>query len=349
MIQRVHVMKSKIDIFKSIFHGRRDIIPKFWQSKSGRCGYSPLCRNEWKKGICNKPCRACPSADYVPLTDELILKHFKGSHVLGVYPLLEDNTCNFIAADFDDHAGDRNPLEDVKAFVEVCEVQDIPCYVLRSKSGKGFHVYVFFSSPVPAWKARLVVFALLQEAGVAGEDAELSSFDRLFPNQDELTGKGIGNLIALPFQGQAARQGHTLFLDPHINFSAPYNNQWDVLFNIKKIDESILDDLIKDWNLKRKHRKVNNIGKNPEGWLIDAMRGVPEGERDTTGAKIAGFFVDKISKQNILGVMLGWNLNNKPPLDEPTVHKIVDSVYRYKSGEPKNAECKRIGISFNGT
>ena len=142
------------------------------------------------------------------------------------YPLLQDNSCNFIAADFDNHNGDREPLQDVKAYCEACQIQDIPCYALRSKSGKGYHVYIFFSTPVPAWKARVVAFALLQEAGVIGDDVKLSSFDRLFPNQDELTGKKLGNLIALPFQGQAAHHDNTLFLNPDTNFIKPFDTQY---------------------------------------------------------------------------------------------------------------------------
>jgi len=340
------VVRNKINIFKRTFHGRRDVVPKFWQSKTGSSGYSPLCRNEWKEDVCKKPCRSCQNADYIPLSDQLILDHFKGNHILGVYPLLKDNTCNFIAGDFDNHSGDRGALSDVKAFYEVCQVQEIPCYVLRSKSGKGYHTYIFFNKPVPAWKARSVAFALLQEARIIGDDADISSFDRLFPNQDELTGKGLGNLIALPFQGKAGKAGHTLLLDPS-DYTKPYNDQWEALSEIKRIGESDLDSLIDEWDLEPKKHRTNNGEANPDGWLIEALKGVDKNipGRNSTGTKIAGYFVNKLPKKDILTILTAWNTHNAPPLDESAISKIVESVYRYKK---RNADEWEINLHFAG-
>ena len=214
-------LSDKVRLFRSVFKGREDIVPRYWISKDGgRSGYSPLCRNEWKEGICQKPCRNCLNSDYIPLSDDLVIDHFKGRHILGVYPLLQDNSCNFIVADFDDHHGivGKSLLDDVKSFHEVCWVQGIPCHVLRSKSGRGYHVYSFFDYPVPAWKARVVYFAFLEEAQLLDTDGygvrdkvtdditddvaddvadegsidqtSSSGFDRLFPNQDHLSGGG---------------------------------------------------------------------------------------------------------------------------------------------------------------
>lgn len=245
----------KIKQFAQCFKGRQDIVPRYWASaRTGRSGYSPMCRNEWNRAKCRKgeirsACAACGHADYVPLSDPLIRNHFTGKHILGIYPLLPDNTCYFVAADFDNHKQDRNPLEDIKNFYEVCRMQEIPCYMLRSKSGKGYHGFIFFNSPVPARKARLIAFALLQEAEIIGQDTQFSSFDRLFPNQNRLSGRGFGNLIALPFQGNAARKGHTLFLDPDSGFAKPCKNQWQILAGIQKNGESVLDDLITAWEL----------------------------------------------------------------------------------------------------
>ena len=251
-------MVKKVELFRQTFKAREDVVPRYWESnRTGKKGYSPLCRNEWKEGICHKPCHTCENADYIPLSDELILKHFKGEHILGIYPLLEDNTCNFVAADFDNHDGQRDPYKDIKEFYEVCKIQDIPDYVLRSKSGKGFHSYIFFKYPLPAWKARTVSFALLEEADVIGEDDDINSFDRLFPNQDEHSGKGFGNLIALPFQGKAAKDGNTLFLEPN-NFQEPYENQWEVLQDIERTDENKLEELIKQWRLEKKDAPIDN-------------------------------------------------------------------------------------------
>ena len=249
---------NKVALFQQTFKGRTDIVPRYWKSKDGkRQGYNPLCRNEWKEGICQKPCRNCPNAAYIPLSYTLIMGHLKGDYTLGVYPLLKDNTCHFIAADLDNHDNERNPLKDAQALYEVCQVNDAPLYALRSKSGKGYHTYIFFVEPVPAWKARILFFALVKEAQVIGDHTKLSSFDRFFPSQEELSGKGFGNLIALPFQGQAAKNGHTLFLDPAGGFAEPYKDQWGVLSSIKRISESTLDELIAHWNLKRETSNGN--------------------------------------------------------------------------------------------
>lgn len=226
-------IQDKIEIFKQLFRGRRIIVPRYWESKNGKSGYSPIIRNN----------------EYVPLTDNLVLQHLKGKCILGVYPLLEDNSCYFIAADLDNHAGNLDPLRDVKEYYEVCQLNDCPCYVFRSKSGEGYHAYIFFEAPIPAWKARIVATALLEEAQIYGED---SSFDRLFPSQDQLSGKGFGNLIALPFQGKAAKQGNTLLLNPETGFTEPYEKplQYKKMAEINKVTEIRLDNLIDQWNLK---------------------------------------------------------------------------------------------------
>ena len=166
---------------------------------------------------------------------------------------MKDKTCNFVAADFDNHHSQgKSLLEDIKTLYDVCEVQEIPCYAFRSKSGQGYHVYSFFDRPVPAWKARAVTFALLEEAQILNGKEDFCGFDRLFPSQDELSGRGFGNLIALPFQGGAARAGHhTLFLDPESGFVKPYADQWMVLKNIRKVTETQLDAIIEKWNLRR--------------------------------------------------------------------------------------------------
>lgn len=250
----------RIELFRNAFKGRQDVVPQYWTSrKQGKRakGYMPICRNKWADGCDLKKrgsggCRTCENAGYVPLTNELIQAHLSGKRILGVYPLLTDGTCHFIAADFDRHReSDPGPLEELKKVFDVCEVQEVPCYVLRSKSGKGYHAYIFFKEAVPAWKARLVLFAILREAGCIGDDAEVSSFDRLFPNQDALSGKGFGNLIALPFQGKAARKGHTLFLNPETAFQDPYADQWEILRGRRTLSEADLDRIIAEWNLKR--------------------------------------------------------------------------------------------------
>ena len=242
---------EKARLFLSVFRGREDIIAERWQTRAGKLGFSPKCSNR-SKPICKFPCRDCQNFEAVPLSNELLRKHFRGELVLGSYPLLRDGTCYFIGADLDNHgngASPRDPLADAIRFRDACELHGLTCYLFRSRGGRGVHIYLFFEKAVPAWKARAVVFALLQEAQVIGEDAELSSFDRLFSSQDRLTGKEYGNLIALAFQGQAAKQGHTLFLDPATGFREPYPKQMEVLAKIERVPESKLNFLIEEWNL----------------------------------------------------------------------------------------------------
>jgi hypothetical protein len=234
-----------VKLFREIFKGRQDIVAKFWKASNGKSGYRPLCRNRGKNGLCKKPCRSCPNKDYIPLSDDLVKGHLGGKYILGLYPLLKNNLCHFIAADFDDHSGKLNPLVDVKAFSEICSGREIPLYILRSKSGRGYHAYIFFQSPVPATKARGVVYGLLRESQVIGDNESKSTFDRLFPTQGKLNGRGFGNLIALPFQGKASKNNHTLFLDPGTEFSKPYDDQTKILRNIERISEPKLDELIK--------------------------------------------------------------------------------------------------------
>ena len=229
-----------IDHFKTVFRGREDVVAEHWEffdrrESKKRCGYRPICNNRKVKGICPKfdnpkfGCAKCIATNFVPITDELLRKHFDGRKILGVYPLLRDNTCWFIAADFDNHDGEHDPYRDILSFYEVCEAQEVPIYICRSKSGKGYHAYMFFDKPIPAWKARVVMFALIQEAQIIDEDEKISDFDKndkikssdfdmLFPAQDELKGEGsIGNLMAMEFQGKAVSNGNTVFLDPFPN------------------------------------------------------------------------------------------------------------------------------------
>jgi hypothetical protein len=342
---------EKNRLFRKAFEGRTDVVPRYWKSKKGGQGYSPICANEWKEGVCRKPCRTCPNAVYVPLSDALLMDHFQGKCILGCYPLLQDGTLHFIASDLDNHDGGKDPLKDLLALWEVCQVNEVPLHAFRSKSGLGIHAYIFFLSPVLAWKARLIFFALLKEANVIGDDEELSSFDKLIPDQDDLDGKKFGNLIALPFQGNAVKQEHTLFLDPATGFKKPYPDQWEILRTLARWNEAALDALIADWRLTRTEaRKVRNGNGNPPGWVIKALQGVPENFRDTTGSKLAGYFTDKKIPEDIVGAILQlWNERNTPPLEEVQIQKIVSSISRYQvNGDPRN-EDDRIGVSFVGS
>ena len=255
------IQPTLLELFKSIFRGRQDVVPELWVSMDGRKGYGPICKNNRVSNKCSilkgikSPCKTCIHKEYAPLTDELLQEHLDGKTTLGVYPLLPGNICYFLAGDFDNHDGERNPLTDVKAYYEACQAHQIPCYVLRSRSGAGYHAYIFFQEPVQAWKARLVAFYLLQQGGVIGSEEHLSSFDRLFPNQDQLAEGKIGNLIALPFQGEAVKNGNTVFLDPTSGFVQPYQDQEAILGMISYVSEADLDRIIEQQGLKQETPK----------------------------------------------------------------------------------------------
>ena len=152
--------EAKISLFKSLFRGREDVFPVRWESKQGRSGYSPACRHEWNRAYCDKPkvkCGQCSNREFLPLSDRVIYDHLIGKHTIGVYPLLVDDTCWFLAVDFDK----KSWKQDVAAYLEACKDMKVPASLERSRSGKGAHVWIFFKEPVAAKLARKLGCALL--------------------------------------------------------------------------------------------------------------------------------------------------------------------------------------------
>jgi hypothetical protein len=213
---------EKIKLFMSLFKGRNDVYARRWENpKKGTCGYSPTCLNEWKPRVCSKPkvaCSTCGHKAYAPLDGSVVDKHLRGSMVAGIYPMLPDETCWFLAVDFDD--GDWQ--SDIAAVKDVCSALGIPCAVERSRSGNGGHLWFFFEAPVSAILARKFGSSLLTRAMNERHEITFKSYDRLFPNQDTMPKGGVGNLIALPLQKEARCAGNSSFIDE--NFE-PYADQ----------------------------------------------------------------------------------------------------------------------------
>ena len=223
--------EEKVKIFMEVFKGRTDLYAKRWVSnKTGKSGYSPVCKNEFSVYKCDKPrmkCSKCPYRELLPLTDDIILKHLKGEITIGIYPLLPGDLCNFLAIDFDKKTYEK----DVSAFWSICDELDIPVYVERSRSGNGAHVWIFFEESISARIARKMGNILLTKT-MEKASLELDSYDRLFPNQDTMPKGGFGNLIALPFQGNSSKNGNTVFVDKYFE---PQKNQLEILANIKRL------------------------------------------------------------------------------------------------------------------
>jgi superfamily II DNA or RNA helicase len=221
-------------LLASLFRGREDVFPKRWEGRDGKCGYSPACQNEWVRGVCDKPrtkCSECLHRKFVPLTEEILHRHLKGQMTIGVYPLLKDETCYFLAVDFDK----KEWMDDVSAFASTCQKRDLTCAVERSRSGKGAHVWFFFEQPISARLARRFGCALLTETMEQRHRVGLDSYDRLFPNQDTMPQGGFGNLIALPLQAGPARAGNSLFVNTDF---VPYPDQWAFLRSLKRLSEA---------------------------------------------------------------------------------------------------------------
>ncbi|MCA9988890.1 MAG: DEAD/DEAH box helicase [Anaerolineales bacterium] len=243
---------EKIALFSTLFKGREDVYPRRFQSaKTGRSGYSPACGNEWVPGICQKPrikCADCQHQAFLPADGAMLRKHLLGRDLnkassedftAGVYPLLPDERCWFLAADFDKSSW----WEEASAFLESCQMHNVPAALERSRSGNGGHVWIFFTEPVPAKLARRLGTFLLTRTMERYAGIGFDAYDRLFPSQDTMPQGGFGNLIALPLQKRPRADGNSVFVD---EAGQPYEDQWSFLSSIRRLEPGEVEAILAD-------------------------------------------------------------------------------------------------------
>jgi hypothetical protein len=232
---------EKVGLFRRLFAGRSDLFPIRWENRNtGKAGYAPACANEWVKDVCRKPkvkCGECPNQAFIHVSDAIIERHLRGADnvrsttgdfVAGVYPLLPDETCWFLATDFDK----ENWADDAMAMLDTCRAKGIPAALERSRSGNGGHLWIFFSEPIGARTARQLGAAIVTETMERRPEIGFASYDRFFPSQDTMPIGGFGNLIALPLQRKAREAGNSLFLDEALR---PYEDQWEFLSSLPRL------------------------------------------------------------------------------------------------------------------
>jgi superfamily II DNA or RNA helicase len=232
-ISTLQTPAEKVRLFRSLFRGRPDVFPvRFVSKKTGSAGYAPACSNKWLPELCHLKsggkCSECSHQAFVPVNDQLIVEHLQGRHVMGVYPLLDDESCWFLAVDFDKGSWQQ----DVSAFADTCRSAQLPVAIERSRSGNGAHAWFFFSAPVSANTARRMGCLLITETMTRRHELSMESYDRLFPNQDTMPRGGFGNLIALPLQREPRQHGNSVFVDERFE---PLADQWAFLASVKRI------------------------------------------------------------------------------------------------------------------
>ncbi|MDP3357950.1 MAG: DEAD/DEAH box helicase family protein [Lutibacter sp.] len=282
---------NQIQLFKTVFRGREDVFAVRWE-KGDKKGYMPSYFYDPYRLRAHKmnggTFQSFTEKSYLKLTDEQIQKHLDGSQQIGVYPLLQDNTTWFLAADFDK----TNWQDEAVTFLNACKEKEIPSYLERSRSGNGGHVWIFFEQPYPAIRSRKIFISILEQSGVFSLFDKSSSFDRLFPNQDFLSGKGLGNLIAPPLFKTTLEQGNSCFIDPKT--LKPIIDQWHFLQNIKRVPASALDKLYQDFSTTNKPV----FQKKEIGNMLISLENIVTLSRDEMTTPLINFLKEELNFAN---------------------------------------------------
>lgn len=268
---------DKVALFRRLFRGRTDVYPVRWEGKtSGKSGYAPACANEWRAGVCEKPrikCGDCSHRLLVPLSDSVIYDHLAGKQTVGVYPLLEDDTCHFLAVDFDE----ADWQQDAQAFMQSCDELGVPAALEISRSGQGAHAWVFFGGRVSARDARRLGTAIISHTCARTRQLRLASYDRLFPNQDTMPKGGFGNLIALPLQKHPRESGCSVFVDAALR---PHGDQWAYLASVQPMASHDIEPTIL--------RATGGVHPLDVTFIDDEDLATPWKRQSSTSTKLAG-------------------------------------------------------------
>ena len=257
--------KIASDFFMMFCRGRKDLYDlRYTNPKTGKNGYYTQCFNRWDRGchIQKKDgvrCKDCELRAYKPVTLPLIKAHMNGTDpngndVVAIYPMLENNLCQLLVFDFDNHAKgaeqedyaniDDRWKEEINALRRICKNLDVDAVVERSRSGRGAHLWIFFKEMIPARLARKFGFALLEKGAESVNLKSFKYYDRMIPAQDALPEGGLGNVIALPLQGMALKSGNSAFVDENWN---AYEDQLKVLAGTRRLTRQEIEDYLSLW------------------------------------------------------------------------------------------------------
>lgn len=284
-IHKLQITEDTPTYFFKRFWGRQDVYElRYTNHKTGKVGYYTQCYNFWHNGChkCNKDgiqCKDCEYQAYKPLTKDVVLAHLAGKNpdandVLAVYPMLSGNFCRFLAFDFDNHEKgseqddyanhDDHWMEEVDAMREICRVVGIDALTERSRSGRGAHIWIFFEKAIPARTARQFGFALLDKGAESINLKSFRYFDRMIPSQDAVPVNGLGNVIALPLQGQALKEGNSAFIDENWN---AYPDQLQILWKTESLSPEFVEHCIEEWTGTNPFRsKTESYDTSPVPW-----------------------------------------------------------------------------------
>jgi superfamily II DNA or RNA helicase len=322
---------AKVALFRSLFRGREDVYAERWRMKDGTWAYRPAGKKDWQAVLASRP-EDHKKVDretrtLYAVTDDVIRQHLTGNKTIGIYPLLIDETCWLLAADFDKATWQEDSL----AFLATCKRARIPAYLERSRSGNGGHVWIFFEVPISAVLARKMGCALLTQTMESRHHLGLDSYDRFFPNQDTLPKGGFGNLIALPLQWMPRQSGNSVFVDDDLR---PYPDQWQLLLSIRRVAADQVE-----WIVSDATRRGQVMGVKYSMTDDDDTEGAPWTllpSRRTSEKAIPGPFPESIEivRSNMIFVP-------KADLPEPMLNRMI-RVAAFQNPEFYKAQAMRL-------